>query len=326
MVYGMDSVVELAHVARSFGEIRALDDVTVSVPAGTVSVLLGPNGAGKTTAVRIITGALPADAGSIRVLGLDPLVDGNELRRRTGVVPARPALYDRLTGADNLRYAADLFGVDDTRDASGSSDATRAIGEAAERFGIDHALDLRVGGYSTGMRARLALARAVLHDPDLLLLDEPTAGLDPESSKAVLGLIDDMAGRGKTVLMCTHLLLEAEGLADQVVVMDHGHVLLAGAPEDLIERFWPTPAVILDTEEHEGLSDLADAPGVIEVTRMPNGAVSLSIDTMARIPALVESLVRGGVRVIRVEPRARSLEELYFHVRQVQRDAELQDA
>lgn len=322
MLNRMSSVVELDRVTRDFDQIRALDAVTLAVPPGTVSVLLGPNGAGKTTAVRIITGALPPGSGEITVLGLDPRVDGGEVRRRTGVVPARPALYDRLSGADNLRYAAELFGVDDTPDATGVSTATRAIGEAAERFGIDHALGLRVGGYSTGMRARLALARAVLHDPDLLLLDEPTAGLDPESSKAVLGLIDDMAERGKTVLMCTHLLLEAEGLADQVVVMDHGRVLLAGAPEELILQFWPTPAVVLDTEEHAGLDALASAAGVVAFERQADGSASIDIDRASRVPELVDALVGSGARVQRVEPRARTLEELYFQVRRVQADAE----
>ena len=106
-------------------------------------------------------------------------------------------------------------------------------------------LDLQVGGYSTGMKTRLALARAVLHDPDLLLLDEPTSGLDPESSHAVLGLIDELAADGKTVVMCTHLLLEAEGLADQVVMMEDGADVMAGAPEELMRRFWPHPTVVL---------------------------------------------------------------------------------
>src|SRR5688572_31802908 len=136
----------------------------MSVPKGTVTVLLGPNGAGKTTAIRLITGALRPQAGNIRVFGVDPLEQGEAVRQRCGVVAAKPALYDRLTGRDNLRYAAELFGLG--RDAP--------IEESAARFGIDRSLDLRVGGYSTGMKTRLALARAVLHSPDLLLLDEPT--------------------------------------------------------------------------------------------------------------------------------------------------------
>src|SRR5207248_10590575 len=123
---------------------------------------------------------------------------------------------------------------------------TAPIEASAARFGIDEALDLRVGGYSTGMKTRLALARAVLADPELLLLDEPTSGLDPESSHAVLRLIDEMAAEGKTVVMCTHLLLEAEGLADQVVMLEEGRDFIAGAPEELVSRYWPHPR----SEEH----------------------------------------------------------------------------
>ena len=197
-----------------------------------MTVLLGPNGAGKTTAIRMITGALEADAGSIEVFGLDPNQDGEDIRRLCGVVSAKPALYDRLSGYHNLLYAAELYDIpkklQDDR-----------IREAAGRFGIDHALDQQVGGYSTGMKTRLALARAVQHEPDLLLLDEPTSGLDPESSHAVLGLIGELTRSGKTVVLCTHLLLEAEGLADHVVVMDAGTDLVAGSPDELARRFWP---------------------------------------------------------------------------------------
>ena len=153
-----------------------------------------------------------------------------------------PRSYDRLSGYDNLRYGAELFEVPADR-------IDERIVDAAERFGIREALAARVGGYSTGMRARLALARAILHDPDLLLLDEPTAGLDPESARAVLGLIDELAAQGKAVLMCTHLLLEAEGLADEVVVLDRGRTLVAGSPEQLTQRFWPAARVLVDAED-----------------------------------------------------------------------------
>ena len=132
-------------------------------------MLLGPNGAGKTTAIRMITGALAPDLGTSRVFGLDPAgPEGEEVRRRCGVVSAKPSLYDRLSGWDNLRYAAELYGL-----GKGDSADSR-IREAAEMFAIEVSLDHLVGGYSTGMKTRLALARAVLHDPDLLLLDEPT--------------------------------------------------------------------------------------------------------------------------------------------------------
>jgi ABC-type multidrug transport system ATPase subunit len=150
--------VALTGVRRMFGSVLAVDDLTFEVARGTVTVLLGPNGAGKTTVVRLVTGALHAHGGAVRTLGLDPEVDdqGTEVRRRCGVVPARPALYDRLSGYDNLGYAASLFQVEPTV-------IDQRIADAAARFEISDALELKVGGYSTGMRARLALARAVLH-------------------------------------------------------------------------------------------------------------------------------------------------------------------
>jgi ABC-2 type transport system ATP-binding protein len=307
-----DAAVALTGVRRCFGDVVAVDGLDFEVPRGTVTVLLGPNGAGKTTVVRLVTGALHPHAGTIRTLGLDPEVDdeGTEIRRRCGVVPARPALYDRLTGRDNLAYAAALFEVD-------RRDVDRRMQEAAQRFGIADALGQRVGGYSTGMRARLALARAVLHNPDLLLLDEPTAGLDPESARVVLGLIDEMAEDGKTVLMCTHLLLEAEGLADQVVVMDHGRAVVAGSPAELSRRYWPAARVLLDADNPAVLDAARDLPFVRRFER--NGVVMVDLEHDTDVPDLVDALVRAGARLKRVEPCAPSLEELYFTIRKQER-------
>ena len=298
------SVVSLRNVSRSFGDVRALDDFSLEVPVGTIAMLLGPNGAGKTTAVRLVTGAMPSDAGELRVFGVDPVAEGESVRRRCGVVPARPALYDRLSGYENLRYAALLWDV---------ADIEGAILDASTRFDIVGALKQRVGGYSTGMKARLALARATLHDPDLLLLDEPTAGLDPESARAVLGLIGEMAHDGRTVLMCTHLLLEAEGLADHVVVMDHGHTLASGSPKDLVRSLWNSVTVAFDAEDPSQLDRVRTMPGVVSYERV-NGAV-VELDDANRVPELVAALVDMGVRLTRVEPRTPTLEELYFAVR-----------
>jgi len=297
-------VVDLHAVRRSFGSQLALDDLTFTASAGTVTVLLGPNGAGKTTAVRMITGALPAEAGEVRTFGLDPAVDGEAVRRRCGVVAAKPALYDRLTGWDNLVYAAELYGLG----------ADAPIEESAARFGIDHALDLRVGGYSTGMKTRLALARAVLHGPDLLLLDEPTSGLDPESSRAVLHMIDQLAAQGRTVVMCTHLLLEAEGLADQVVMMEDGRTLVAGSPDELVRRVWPRPSVVVDAENRASLDAVASLAGVVSVTPV-GGPVRVELDDASRVPDLVARLSLDGARLTRVTPHEPTLEELYFAVR-----------
>ena len=298
-------VVDLAGVTYRFDSGTGLADLDLSVPAGSITVLVGPNGAGMTTALRIVTGALAPQAGTARAFGLDPGgPDGEEVRRRCGVVAAKPALYDRLTGRDNLQYAAELFGL--------GPDAP--IDEAAARFGIDRSLDLRVGGYSTGMKTRLALARAVLHEPDLLLLDEPTSGLDPESSRAVLDLVRGLTASGKTVVMSTHLLLEAEGLADQVVMMEDGTDVLSGSTEALTRRFWPRPVVHFGAENPDGLDALATSDGVGAYEREGDRA-RVELDDLSRVPALVASLAASGVRLTTVTPHEPSLEELYLRVR-----------
>lgn len=308
----------LRSVSRGFGDVKALDDLTLTAPAHSITVLLGPNGAGKTTAIRMITGALGPDSGEVRVFGLDPSIDGEEVRTRCGVVSAKPALYDRLTGWDNLGYAAELYGL-------GRGDvAASAIRESAARFGIEDALDQQVGGYSTGMKTRLALARSVMHGPELLLFDEPTSGLDPESSHAVLELIRAMADTGSTVVMCTHLLLEAEGLAEQVVVLDGGTDLIAGSPDELTRQFWPDLVVRLDAEDPAGLDRLARLDGVLTYERddrglaasgTGTGGATVALDDLARVPELVFALAAAGVRVTRVEPHIPTLEDLYFAVR-----------
>lgn len=291
-------------VHRRFGDVPAVSDLTMTVPVGSITVLLGPNGAGKTTTVRLTTGALRPDRGVIAVHGLDPAADGEAVRLRCGVVPPKPAMYDRLTGRENLGFAADLFGVDRSR-----------IEASAARFGIAHALDQTVGGYSTGMRTRLALARAFLHDPDVLLLDEPTAGLDPESARAVLTLITDLASSGRSILMCTHLLHEAEGIADQVALMVGGSVRAIGHPRTLADEYLERPLVLIDAEDRTVLRDLGARSGV-RSTRW-NGALEVELDNLSALPDLVTGLVGDGARLTRVEPQGASLSDLYFEMQRV---------
>lgn len=304
----MSLAIAFQSVSKAFGDVQALDDVHFTAPSGSVTVLLGPNGAGKTTTVRLTTGAMVPDFGAIQVLGLNPLHDGDEIRSRVGVVPPKPAFYDQLSGWDNLRFAATIFESNE-----------RNARSAAERFGIDHALSQEVGGYSTGMRTRLALARAVIHDPEVLMLDEPTAGLDPESARAVLELIKEMAGRGRTIVMCTHLLHEAEGIADQVVLMDNGSVRAAGDPRTLARRYMADPIVILDAEDRPSLSIVDELDGVI-ATRW-DGSLHVSLDTEDRIADVVIELVKRGVRLTRVEPLIPTLEDLYFEMQRAHRES-----
>ena len=303
----MEQAIHFGSVSKAFGSVHAVEALDFDAPVGAVTVLLGPNGAGKTTTVRLTTGALVADRGDIEVLGLHPKVDGDEVRSRVGIVPPKPAFYDQLTGWENLRFAARIFGADE-----------HAALDAAERFVIADALGQEVGGYSTGMRTRLALARAVIHDPEVLLLDEPTAGLDPESARNVLELIREMAGRGRTIVLCTHLLHEAEGIADHIVLMNKGHAQASGAPADLANRYLADPVVVFDAEDRTRLHDLVERNGVLSVVE--NGSVHATLEDLDRLPDLVAELVRDGVRLTRVEPIEPTLEELYFEMQRTHRE------
>jgi ABC-2 type transport system ATP-binding protein len=162
------------------------------------------------------------------------------------------------------------------------------------------------------MRTRLALARAVIHDPEVLLLDEPTAGLDPESSRAVLDMIRELAGKGRTIVMCTHLLHEAEGIADQVVLMGAGSARAAGPPTQLAAEYMKNPKVILDAENRPQLKAVADHPAVLAVEW--NGALHATLESLDDLPDLVNELVASGTRLIRVEPVLPTLEHLYFEM------------
>ncbi|GBE24722.1 putative ABC transporter ATP-binding protein YxlF [bacterium BMS3Bbin02] len=297
----IEPAIKFDDVSKSFGDTLAVDALTLTIPRGSVTVFLGPNGAGKTTTVRLTTGALVPDVGEITVLGLSSIADGHEVRKICGVVPPNPAFFDQLSGIDNLKYAAEI-----------AKAPKRAIAPAAERFGITDALHRRVDGYSTGMRTRLALARAVLHDPEILLLDEPTAGLDPESSRAVLGLIREMAGKGQTIVMCTHLLHEAEGIADVVVLMGSGQARAVGNPHDLMASYASEKCVAIDAVDRSELAILANMPGVLAVNG--DGPVKVTVEDMSIVPDLVKSLVDKGVDITRVEPHTPTLEYLYFEM------------
>ena len=190
--------IQLEHVLHRYGATVALRDLSLTVEEGEVFSLLGHNGAGKTTTVRIINGLLAPASGSVRVFGLSPLMDGAAVRRRTAVLTESPTLDDRLTARETLRAFAEMYDVA-AQDVASRTDALLAEFGIAERAGD------RVGGFSRGMKQRLSLARALVHDPDLLFLDEPTAGLDPVATQQLHQTVRQLArGRGRTVMLCTH--------------------------------------------------------------------------------------------------------------------------
>ncbi len=214
-------------LSRSFGTVRALDGVDLEVERGSLFALLGANGAGKSTSVRILTGLLAASSGDVRVLGLDPLRQGLELRRRIGVVPDFPVLFDVLTGRENLARIASIRGLDrDTRE--------RRVADLAGPLGLTDRLDRAAGALSKGERRKTALAAAMLHAPPLLFLDEPFEGIDPVSTRAILDLIDALRARGVTIFLTSHILPLVESIATDVAVLRSGRVVCSGSVRDVI--------------------------------------------------------------------------------------------
>jgi len=294
-------------LTRRFGPTLAVDRLCLEVRAGEVFGFLGHNGAGKTTTVRLLNGILEADGGSARVLGLSPATDGPALRRRTGVLTETPSLDERLSAWENLAFYAELYAVP-------PAEAARRVGELLETFDLTRRERERVSSYSKGMKQRLALARALLHQPDLLFLDEPTAALDPAATRQVHELITRLSQQGRTVFLCTHNLAEAQQLCDRVAVLAHGHVLAQGAPTELWRQLGQSLKIDLEVDRADlprALSILRSLPMVSEASA-EGTTITLSGAGREGVPEVLAALVPAAVRVYRVSPREPSLEEVYF--------------
>ena len=304
----MAIVIQANELARHFGDIKAVDGLTFAIEEGEVFGLLGPNGAGKTTTVRLLNGVLKPSAGQARVLGFDPATKGCELRRQTGVLTETPSLYERLTARQNLTIFGALYSVPEPA-------LSRRVTELLDFFQLSERADDKVGGFSKGMKQRLALARALLHEPPLLFLDEPTAGLDPEAARQVTDLIQQLSHQqGRTVLLCTHNLDEAQRLCDRVGVMNRGRLLAMGALAELARTLWQGLWVDVELRTSppaEAAAALRGVPGVDEVEgEAVRWAVRVSGDEV--IPAVVAALVAQGASIMRVNPRQHSLEDIYL--------------
>ena len=235
----MNTIIEVNQLERVFGSNRAVDGMTFHVEKGEVFGLLGPNGAGKTTTVRLLNGILPPSNGSARVFGLDPASDGQRIRQQTGVLTETPALYERLSARANLEFFGTLAGIP-------RQTLEKKVADILAFFGLQERANDKVETFSKGMKQRLALARALVHEPPLLFLDEPISGLDPEAAQHVNGLIADLSHRnGQTIILATHNLLEAQRLCDRVAVMNKGRILAMGSLKELARKLWPVTWVDL---------------------------------------------------------------------------------
>ena len=304
------AAIETEDLTRSFPSGVALDGLTLCAEPGEVLALLGPNGAGKTTTVRLLNGILTPDRGRASVLGLDPAVDGDAVRRRTGVLTEHAGLDERLTARENLELTARMRGLDRTW-------AARRTMDLLERFGMADRADVTVQGTSTGQRKRLALARALLHDPEVLFLDEPTSGLDPAATRDVIDMIGALATEhGRTIILCTHFLGEAGRLADRMAVLHKGVLHAFGRPEEIAAELWDGIDAEIDLGgpiDATTSAALSLLPGVARVAPIATGAL-VRLDGRDDVPRVVRLLVERGVSVYGASARPPSLEDVYFAV------------
>lgn len=307
----MAAVIRVDKLTRRFGALCAVDNLSFEVVPGEVFGFLGHNGAGKTTTVRLLNGVMEPNQGQIRVLGLDPIADGPALRARTGVLTESAALDGRLTARENLTIFADLFSVP-------REQVSKQVAELFEFFGLAEHAEQKVATYSTGMRQRLALARTLLHEPEVLFLDEPTAGLDPLAAHQVNELIAHLAAdQGRTVFLCTHNLVEAQKLCDRVAVLEHGRLMALGTPAELTRQYVQRLVVEVETAPQQVLAAreiLAQTnPAAVLLPKNGNGhGLFVEVAGQEAIPEMLAQLVQHGIRVYRLAAQEPSLEDVYF--------------
>jgi ABC-2 type transport system ATP-binding protein len=313
----MDNVIDVKELYRTFGEIRAVDGLTFSIQPGEVFGLLGPNGAGKTTTVRLLNGLLPPSSGLVRIFGLDPATQGEQVRQKTGVLTESPSLYERLSARENLTFYGTLAEIPE-------ESLGKRVDEILEFFELGTRASDKVETFSKGMKQRMALARALLHQPPLLFLDEPTSGLDPEAAQQVDALIESLSHKGQTIILCTHNLTEAERLCDRVAVMNKGRALALGSLTDLSRRLWPATWVDVKLMDAAPASQLEAAKNFRNAKQAEASSESLSVrlESKQDIPDFVRHLAQTGAPILSVSPRAHSLEDIYFAIQNGRKEGE----
>jgi len=300
------NAIEILELRRDFGEIRALDGLSLEVPTGTVFGFLGPNGAGKTTTIRLLLGLLEPTSGSARVLGYDTRTGANEVRARTGALLENSGVYEQLSVEDNLEFYGRAYRM-------GTAERHARIQEVLSEMGLWERRKQRAGDWSRGMRQKLALARAMLHRPELVLLDEPTAGLDVEAAVAVRAELVAMAEReGVTIFLTTHNMTEAEKICNRVAVIRKGKLVAVGHPDELrAQAGSPQVEIVGRGFEAAILEKLRRLP-VVRSVQNRNGHLLIDLNETTDTSVLVSTLVNEGAQVEEVRRGTASLEDVFL--------------
>ncbi len=300
----MTNAIEINGLTRIFGARTAVDDLTLTIPVGTVFGFLGPNGAGKTTTVRMLTALIAPSGGGALVAGYALGKADEQIRRVTGILTETPGLYERLTAVENLVFFARLYGLS----------AQRANQQAEHYLRM---LDLwerrneRVSNFSKGMRQKVAIARALLHEPQIVFLDEPTAGLDPEAARVVLDFIKVLRNEGRTIFLTTHNLPEADEVCD-LIGMFRTRLLRVDTPHNLRVSLFGNGTQVRVVGAAAAWVQVVQTLGFVHDVGAYDSTLSIALDDPdAQNPLLVRQLVEAGAQIRAVEPMAHSLEEVY---------------
>jgi len=301
----MSVVVE--NVSRNYGDQKALDNVSFEVPAGRITGFLGPNGAGKSTMMKIITGYIPATSGIVTIDGIEVGPDNVELKRRIGYLPENNPLYPDMYVREYLSFVASFYLSGAERD--------RAVSDIIEVTGLAPERRKRIGELSKGYRQRVGLAQALVHDPDVLILDEATTGLDPNQIVAIRNLISE-AGREKTVMISTHIMQEVEAICDRVIIIDKGVVRADDTKENILKLMHRRSGVVV--VEFDGEAEPALLAAVAGVGRVSRGRgreyVIEPADGGDIRPALFAFAVANSLTVLSLRQQENSLEEVFRHL------------
>lgn len=311
-------MIEVNSLTKYYGDRAAVSDLTFTVEAGEVLGFLGPNGAGKTTTMRMLTGYMPPSAGTARVAGYDVVTRSLEVRKRIGYLPESAPLYPEMTVAAYLDYMAQLRRVSNRR---------QRLEEVMEQVDVSDRADQRIGTLSKGYRQRVGLAQALIHDPDLLILDEPTIGLDPRQIIEVRELIRTL-GQNHTVLLSTHILPEVSQVCDRVIIINRGRLVAMDTPERLTARLQGAERVRLVVAQPaaDAVEVLESVAGVTTVQQQSNGAFEIECrsETDCR-PVLAELAVTRGWGLLELRPSGMSLEDIFLELTASNPEAEVEE-
>jgi ABC-2 type transport system ATP-binding protein len=306
-------VIEVQHVTKHYGRVTAVDDVSFRVERGEILGFLGPNGAGKTTTMRILTGYMPPTQGKALVAGFDVLEQPLEAKRRTGYLPESPPLYPEMTVRQYLGFVAKLKGV-------AAPERKKRVAWAMERTRVADVADRHCGKLSKGYRQRVGLAQAILHNPDVLILDEPTAGLDPKQILETRDLIKGLAGE-HTVILSTHILPEVAQTCQRVVIINKGRVVAVDTPDNLTARLKGAETMYLqvDAGGADAAAALRQVPGVIRVQAADtrNGVAGYEVESERGRDVrrqLAGAVVGQGWGLLELRPLRMSLEEIFLQL------------